>query len=168
MDARRARPAWKEPMLWLVVAIPAASVVAAVALLVAAARSSGNDDMVADKVQRTAQIQMADLGPDFAARELGLAAQLRIDGERIVLARTAGAFPRDGELRLSFHHPARAQDDVLLALRPVAGGWQATRALPREHDWNLSLAPANGQWRLQGRLRRGADRADLQPALDTR
>ena len=65
MDRPQAtRPAWKEPMVWLVAAIPAASVVASVALLVSAARSSGNDDAVADRVQRTAQIQVADLAPD--------------------------------------------------------------------------------------------------------
>jgi len=55
-------------MVWLVFAIPAASVVAAFALLAAAARSSGTDDLVADKVQRTAQLQVADLGPDANAR----------------------------------------------------------------------------------------------------
>ena len=59
MDAPRGaggRPPWKEPMVWLVVAIPAASVLASVALLVTAARSSGNNDVVADPVRRTAQI----------------------------------------------------------------------------------------------------------------
>ncbi len=110
MDAPQAtqpRAAWKEPMVWLVAAIPAASVLASVALLVAAARSSGNDDAVADAVQRTAQVQVADLGPDLAARTAGLSATLRIDGDRIELTPASGAFPRDAALRLSLHHPAR-------------------------------------------------------------
>lgn len=169
MDATQAtRPAWKEPMLWLVAAIPAASVFASVALLAAAARSSGNDDAVADRVQRTAQIQVADLGPDLAARRSGLAATLRIDGDRIELTPTSGAFPRDAALRLSLRHPAREQDDIALTLQANARGWQARYALPRSHDWNLSLAPVDGRWRLQGRLARGRAGAALQPALDAR
>ena len=168
MDTPQARPAWKEPMLWLVAAIPAASVVASVALLVAAARSSGNDDMVADRVQRTAQIQTTDIAPDLQARTLALAARLRIDGERILLVPEANAFPRGGVLLLALHHPARAQDDITLALQPAPDGWQATRALPRGHDWNLSLTPDTHAWRLQGRLLRGDDHAELSPALDAR
>ena len=166
MDAPQARrQAWKEPMVWLVASIPLASVVASVALLVAAARSSGNDDAVADRVQRTAQIQVADLAPDLVARELGLAARLRIEGDRIELVPTAGAFRRDRELRLELHHPARAQDDMRIALQPAARGWTARHALPPGHDWNLILAPADGRWRLQGRLLRGEATAALRPAL---
>ena len=131
----------------------------------AAARSSGNNDAVADHVQRTAQIQLADLGPDLAARRLGLAAGLQVDGERIVLTPTAGAFPAATDLLLSLHHPARAQDDVQLRLQPAANGWAVRHGLPDAHDWNLSLAPADGRWRLQGRLPRGQRRAALRPAL---
>lgn len=164
-QAARARPAWKEPMVWLVAVIPAASVVASFALLFAAARSSGNSDAVADDVQRTAQIQVADLGPDLAARKLGLAAHLRIDGERIVISPNAGAFPHEAALQLSLHHPARAQDDVQLTLQATPDGWATRHALADAHDWNLSLAPADGRWRLQGRLPRGQRSAELQPAL---
>lgn len=168
MDAPRGagdRPAWKEPMVWLVVAIPAASVVASVALLVTAARSSGNNDVVADPVQRTAQIQVADLAPDIAARERGLVAVLRIEGELIELLPLAGAFPRDAALRLDLHHPARAQDDVYLLLQPTASGWQARQSLALGHDWNLTVGAIDRRWRLQGRLPRGQREVRLQPAL---
>lgn len=167
-QSTRVRPAWKEPMVWLVAAIPAASVVASVALLAAAARSSGNNDAVADAVQRTAQIQVADLGPVLVARRLGLLAHLRVQGDRIELTPANDAFPRDAELRLWLRHPARAQDDLALTLRASAHGWQARHALPRDHDWNLDLAPADGRWRLQGRLPRGSDKTALQPALAAR
>ena len=64
--------------------------------------------------------------------------------------------------------PARAQDDMRIALRPVARGWMARQALPPGHDWNLILAPADGHWRLQGRLLRGEATAALRPALAAR
>ncbi len=155
-------------MVWLVAAIPAASVLASMALLSAAARSSGNDDAVADAVQRTAQIQVADLGPDLAARELGLGASLRSDGDRIELVTATHALPHDAGLRLALRHPARAQDDIALMLRASAHGWQARHPLPRDHDWKLELAPIDGRWRLQGRLPRGSDKAELRPALAAR
>ena len=166
--AAHARPAWKEPMLWLVVAIPAASVVASVALLVSAARSSGNNDAVTDRVQRTAQIQVADLAPDLAARRLQLAATLRVQGDRIRVSPASAAFPRDAMLRLTLQHPLRAQHDITLDMPRDGEGWQLQHPLARGHDWNLSLAAADGRWHLQGRLLRGRDTAELRPALASR
>ena len=162
------RPAWKEPMVWLVAAIPAASVVASVALLVAAARSSGNSDAVADRVQRTAQIQVSDLAPDLAARQRGLGATLRVDDKHVAVLPTSGAFPRTAPLQLALHHPTRAQDDLLLILQPSTDGWSMPYALPQTHDWTLTLAPVDGDWRLQGRLPRDRRSAGLQPALVAR
>lgn len=164
--ATRARPAWREPMLWLVFGIPAASVVASVALLVAAARSSGTHDAVADRVQRTAQIQVADLAPDLAARRLDLAAMLHMEGDELVLVPTRGDFPRNAVLQLWLRHPARAGADVALQLQPAADGWRTRHAMPATHDWNLELAPPDRAWRLQGRLVQGQRHAALQPALD--
>ena len=50
-------------------------------MLIATAR-----DAVTDRVQRTAQVQVANLGPDLAAREQGLAARLRIGPDAVELA----------------------------------------------------------------------------------
>jgi hypothetical protein len=56
----------------------------------AAARSPGTDDAVADAVQRTAQVQVADLGPDANARSLGLVAAVRVAGDTIEVLPVAG------------------------------------------------------------------------------
>lgn len=164
MDRPQAtRPAWKEPMVWLVAAIPAASVVASVALLVSAARSSGNDDAVADRVQRTAQIQVADLGPDEAAARLRLAALLRIDGKDLEVLPLHAGFDTAKPLKLALRHPTRSELDHELLMQPTATGWRATLELDLAHDWTLRLVPQDNQWRLQGRLPRGQLSARLQP-----
>ena len=62
------RPFLREPMVWLMLGLPLASVVAGVGLLVAAVRSGGADE-VTDVVQGTAQIQVSTLGPDARASE---------------------------------------------------------------------------------------------------
>jgi hypothetical protein len=161
------RPAWREPMVWLVFAIPAASVVAAFALLVAAARSSGTDDLVADKVQRTEQTQLADLGPDANARSLGLVAAVHVVGDTIEVLPVAGVFDREARLTLALHHPSRADNDRALVLQPTAAGWQGTLKLDRTHDWNVRLTPGDGRWRLQGRWAKARPAATLRPALDS-
>ena len=151
-------------MVWLVVALPLASVVAGIALLVIAARSGGTD-AVADPVQRTAQIQVTDLGPDARARQLQLTAILRTDANLVEVLPVTGAFQRDAPLRLALHHPARADADRELLLQPTEQGWRAAATLDGSHDWNARVAPVGGAWRLQGRLPIGQRAAHLQSSL---
>lgn len=154
-------------MVWLVVALPLASVVAGVALLVIAARS-GSTDVVADRVQRTAQIQVADLGPDGRARQLHLTAILRTETNVVEVLPVTGEFRRDAPLRLALHHPARAGADRTLVLQPTELGWRAAASIDGRHDWNARLAPEDGTWRLQGRLPKGQRAAHLASALAER
>ena len=163
-DTNPSRPGWREPLVWLVFGIPAIAVVA-LAWMVFIAAGPDSTDSVDTTVKRTAQIQVADLAPDIAARERGLVAVLRIDGERIELLPLAGVFPRDAALRLDLQHPARARDDLSMLLQPATGGWQARQALPLEHDWTLTVGAIDRSWRLQGRLPRGQREVRLQPAL---
>ena len=118
MDERKAlRAAWREPMVWLVFAIPALAIVFTVTLLVVASRSSGTNDAVAARVQRTAQVQVADLGPDATARQLGLIAAVRkydLEGVRLDTVRLVpqgtGWIPFRGEqvraIRLTVTDPS--------------------------------------------------------------
>lgn len=81
----RKRPFWKEPMMWVVLGIPLASIVAGVGLVVVSVRS-GSADAVMDKVDRVSQIQTTDLGPDeaAAARKLSAIVQIRADHVELV------------------------------------------------------------------------------------
>ena len=108
-------------MVWLVVALPLASVVAGIALLVIAARS-GSNDAVADPVQRTAQIQVADLGSDALARQLRLTAILRTDANLVEVLPVTGEFQRDAPLRLArpgARQAATAQEDMAGRFKPA-------------------------------------------------
>ncbi|GAB3096189.1 FixH family protein [Lysobacter terrae] len=159
------RSAWREPLVWLVAAIPAAAVVATIALLVVASRSSGNNDVVADRVQRTAQVQVADVGADARARQLGLSAIVRTGKGAIEVLPVAGGFDRAAPLLLSLHHPARAQLDREVRLTPSKTGWRADADIDLSHDWNVQLGPSDGAWRLQGRWNAKQQATWLHPAL---
>lgn len=161
----------RNPVMWLVVGLPLASVVAGIALVVIAVRSGGNDAVI-DTVRRTAQIQTAELAPDAAARALQLSAVLRVDakGKGLELLPVAGGFadgrvPRDQALTLRLSHPSQAALDRTLQLQPGELGWHARVELPLDHDWLVQLAPADTGWRVHGRLLAGQQAAYLGPAL---
>ena len=160
------RSAWREPMVWLVAAIPAAAVIGTFGLLIAAERSAGNNDMVDAQVQRTAQMQVTDLGPDASARRLGLAAVVRRAPTMIEVLPVNGHFDRSKGLVLAFNHPSRADQDRNISLRPSKTGWRAEQDVDFSHDWNIQLREEGGGWRLQGRWVAGQQATYLQPALE--
>ncbi len=159
------RPAWREPMVWLVIALPAAVLVAGISTLVIAVRAGG-DDALPDDVRRTAQIQVADLDPDARAQTLGLAVLLRVDGDALEVLPVSGVMDRTATLRLRLRHPTAAAGDRDMTLTPTARGWRAPHALDGSHDWRLELVGADdAQWRIVGRLPARQRAARLSPAL---
>ena len=161
-DTNPSRPGWREPLMWLVFGIPAIAVVA-LAWMVFIAAGPGSTDSVDTTVKRTAQIQVADLGPDEAAARLRLAALLRIDGKDLEVLPLHAGFDTAKPLKLALRHPTRSELDHELLMQPTATGWRATLELDLAHDWTLRLVPQDNQWRLQGRLPRGQLSARLQP-----
>ena len=161
-DTNPSRPGWREPLVWLVFGIPAIAVVA-LAWMVFIAAGPGSTDSVDTTVKRTAQIQVADLGPDEAAARLRLAALLRIDGKDLEVLPLHAGFDTATPLKLALRHPTRADLDHEVLMQPTATGWRAPLELDLAHDWTLRLVPQDNQWRLQGRLPRGQLSARLQP-----
>ena len=158
------RPALREPMVWLIVGLPAASVVAGIMLVITAVRSGGADTVI-DDVQRTAQIQVTELGPDARARSMNLAAVLRLDAGTIEVLPVSGEFASNGALILTLSHPTDATQDRRLSLRPTSLGWRIAGDARADHDWIAQLAPVDRRWRVRGRLKAGQESAYLGPAL---
>ena len=156
------RPFWREPMMWRVIGLPLAVVLACIWLLVVASRDSS--DSVGDVVQRTAQIQVADLSPDARARELGLSALVRLDEDYVEVLPVTGDFSRDQPLRVVLRHPIVAASDIELRAEPSENGWRVDVHVARDNDWNIELMPEGMAWRLKGRLPRGEARAAHLPA----
>lgn len=165
--AAGANSPWRQPVVWLVVALVAASVVGGI-VMVRVAGSGGPMDAVPDEVSRTGQVQQAELGPDARASALNLSAVLRVDAKQgiVELIPVTGDFDRTAPLQLALHHPLREAGDRTLELVPAGNGWRAPLELDGSHDWNLQLGPADGAWRLRGRLPRGQQAAHLRPAVD--
>lgn len=155
---------WREPMVWLVVGLPLASVVAGVGLVIIASRSGSSDSLTED-VQRVAQIQTTDMGPDHEAETRKLSAIVRIDAGMVEVIPVTGEFDRTAPLQLTLLHPAQAQGDRVLELLPGGRGWTLQEPLDDAHDWRLQLQPADARWRLKGRLPRQQHAARLAPSV---
>ena len=161
-DAAKRSP-WRQPMVWLIAAIPLLAVVSTAGLVIVAGGPGATDD-VAEPVKRTAQVQVADLGPDAQARQLGLSAIVRRGKGVVEVLPVAGDFDRKAPLTLALRHPALAERDRVLVLAPSDTGWRTEAVVEGDHDWNVQLGPQDSHWRVQGRwpARQGA--AYLKPA----
>ena len=155
---------WRMPVMWLVVGLPLASIIAGVGLVITAVNTGGADS-VTDKVDRMSQIQTTDLGPDNQAQVLKLSAILRIDAGMVEVLPVTGEFKRNAPLRLSLEHPLQAQEDRMLELKPSVHGWQVEADIDETHDWRLQLTPADTQWRLKGRLPKQQYATRLAPSV---
>ena len=155
---------WRMPVMWLVVGLPLASIIAGVGLVITAVNTGGADS-VTDKVDRMSQIQTTDLGPDNQAQVLKLSAILRVDGGMVEVLPVTGEFKRNAPLRLSLEHPLQAQEDRMLELKPSVHGWQVEADIDETHDWRLQLTPADTQWRLKGRLPKQQYATRLAPSV---
>lgn len=157
---------WRQPVIWLVIALVGAAVIGS-AVMLRVAGGDGSVDSVPDNVRRTAGAQVADLAPDEVALQRQLTAIVRVDAKRgvVQVLPASGDFDRGATLHLALHHPLREADDLALQLAPTELGWEAAAKVDAGHDWNLQLASPDGGWRVIGRLPKGQQAARVAPAL---
>lgn len=159
------RKAWQEPMVWLMVGIPALTVVAGIATLIIALQS-GPMDMDPASVQRVSQAQTLDSAEDRTATEGNFRAFLIIDKQSkpwSISVKTVPMSLAGKDMHLVFVHPNRAEldIDVLLPARATA------TAMPKLLDFKaqqIMLRDAEKTWRLVGSYD-GQSNITLTPAL---
>ena len=156
------RPWRRNPVAWLMIVIPAATVVAGFWTLWLAASESGVDSNP-DTVRRTAQIQVTSLEPDQNASRLGLRGRVWMDGDALLVE----VLPSAGTVapQLQLVHPIENSLDRHLDLSPDPRGWRGSGALAGQQAWHLRLVAADGSWRLVGRYRPGDTEVRLEPAV---
>lgn len=163
MTQEKTQGQWRRnPVAWLMIVIPAATVLAGVWTLWLAASESGVDTNP-DTVRRTAQVQVTSLEPDENASRLGLRGRAWIDGDALLVSvqPTAGLVAP----QLQLVHPIENSLDRLLELRPDPRGWRAEASLGGKEAWHLRLLAADGSWRLVGRYQPGDTEVLLEPSV---
>ena len=151
----RTAPWYREPLVWMVVAIPAAAVVAGAVMLVLA--NVTWDGLVADDYyQRGMQINRS-LARDAEAARLGLRAAVAFPAPGTVALRLTGpngetVTSGDGGLNLRFARAARTGADVTIAMTRDAGDtWRGTLPAMAPGKWYVELGTE--QWRLAAPVR---------------
>ena len=149
------RPWYREPLVWMVLAIPATAVLGGVVMLVLA--NATWDGLVADDYYRRGMQIDRSLARDAEAARLGLRATLAFPAPGIVEARLAGA-PRlagthdtaasdEARLDLRFARAARAGADVRVPMTRDAGGvWRGVLPVLPPGKWYVQLGAE--RWRL--------------------
>lgn len=164
MDGEGKRSRFGNPVAWLVLGIPAATVVAGFWTLGVAMGDSATDANP-DKVRRTAQVQVASIEADETAAARGLAATLTLEPDSALVVLDQSAGPVAPVLQLV--HPIESTLDRQLVLSPDPRGWRAGEAIAAPHGWHVRLLAADGSWRLVGRYQPGDTELRLEPAVST-
>jgi len=138
----------RNPVLWLVIALPALAVVASFWSL-ALALSRGDRELPASYHWEGGGLE-ADAAHLGRAAALGLRAELRVDAATQRCSVTLqGAAP--AALRLDLTHPTTQGSDRHVLLQESGGSYSAACAsLPGAHWW-IQLSDARGSWLLRAR-----------------
>ena len=156
------RPWQREPLVWLVIAIPALTVVAGLTTVVTAFRKA--DVEVSDDVRREGLAIHQDPTRDNAASALGVSAKLTLaEGHLHVLLAPGKAAP-PSTLLVVLSHATRAEYDQLVPLTAGAdGSFDTTLPTLRAGHWFLEVTPTDRSWRLTGQFTGSSAALELTP-----
>jgi len=144
------RPWWKEPMVWLIVTLPAIAVVASFTSYYFAARDP--DPMVRDEYRKEGFAVLAPASEAAkAAAALGLSAQLSASNGRLELRLRGHLAARPEQLALSIVHPTQDKQDLHLLLAHAS---ELSYVAPAQNAGSgkriLVLEPLDRSWRITG------------------
>lgn len=157
----RPLPWYREPFVWLLLAIPTVSVISGIAMLILALNS--HDGLVADDYYRRGMEINLELNRDRAAQNRQVSASLDIDVNKMVsldLHPATEQWPAQLELRL-LHATRDGYDRVLLLPRADNGRYRGAvlNLVPGKYyaqlvaeDWRIAgslLYPGNAKIRLE-------------------
>lgn len=139
-----ARPAWKEPLVWLVVGIPGLTIVAGLVTWWIAAQRADSD--VADDHYRRGLAINRVLEREEAARAAGIRAVIlapQADAGRTPQVRLEGSGPLPEAIVVQLTHPVHAQEDRRFELVIQPDGSYRTPTMPQA-DGTAHQAPRAG------------------------
>jgi hypothetical protein len=164
--AAASKPWYREPMVWLAMVIPLATIPAGLATWWIAAQGPSATATADDSVRRVGQVQVVDLEPDLAAARLGLRAGGTLLADRTRIEVLLAVDVPGSALTLELRHPADAGLDQTVALESLGNRRFVAHVRPLAGNaWNLRLV-SDGGWRLNGRLAADASAFELVPAVE--
>ncbi len=160
-------PWYRQPLVWMLIAIPASSVVVGMTMLWLAAASY--DGLVVDDYYKRGLEINRDLERDRSAERLGLSAEIALDarsgGVQVRIASEDAKVALPDRVMLQLLHPTRSGMDQRVELRLQGEGlYRGTAERLGSGRWHLQLETE--QWRIVGRLAvPGTGLGELRPAI---
>jgi hypothetical protein len=156
------RPWYREPWPWLLMAGPAAVVLAGIATTVLAVTSF--DGLVADDYYKQGLGINRMLARDERARTLGLTADVLFTADRTRVRVVLPPGDRPHAIRLALVHPTRPHLDHAVSLAATASGvYEGAIRVPRAAALQLRVEDGEGGWRLAGTWATREDGVRLAP-----
>ena len=141
------RPWYREPWPWILMAGPAAVVVAGVVTTAIAVQSF--DGLVSDDYYKQGLGINRVIARESAAKRLGVSAHASFTEERERVRVVLGEGARPASLRLALIHPTLRAEDQSVTLASVAPGlYEGTLRRPRASTLRARLEDGEGRWRL--------------------
>ena len=136
-------------LMWLVVAIPALTVVAGLTTVYIA--HHGADPVIADDMRKEGLAIHPDPARDRAAAAAGVDATLALGDGQVHVTLASGHAAAPGSLVVLLSHATRAEYDQMVTLAATGDGHYAgTLPTLAAGHWYLELTPADRAWRLTG------------------
>lgn len=146
--ANAKRPFYREPMVWMIIAIPLAAVIMGAVMITLAVHTY--DGLVVDDYYKKGLEINQTLERDARAEKLGLSARLSFapDDNRVSLRLTGRpSFQAPPQVDLGFYHATRqGRDQVLKLRRDAEGVYTAPMPELSEGRWYINAGTAD--WRL--------------------
>ena len=144
------RPWYREPWVWLIIALPMTAVIAGMITLYLAITTS--DGLVVDDYYKRGKTINLELARDQAATRYQLAAQLHIDAQngQVTVQLESRDNLRPAHLKMLLMHPTRAGHDQVVRLEPNGADAYSGAVSPvAAANWHVQLEADD--WRLSGR-----------------
>ena len=144
------RPWWKEPMVWMVITLPAIAVIASFTSYYFAAH--GADPLVKEDYRNEGMAPLAPVNPaSQAAAAMGLTARLSLRNGQLELDLGGHLAALPGRLALSILHPTRENQDLHIILAQSHGQTYVGPAPDMgSGKRSLILEPVDQAWRITG------------------
>lgn len=164
------KPWYQHRWPWILIAMPAASVVLGVILITTALRNPAI--LVVDNYYAEGRGINQSLAMDDAAENLGLEAQLELAGDRMTLQLASTDGISEDALRLYVYHATHEERDQEFVLVPAlehdlyeiadpAAAASLNTLLASQGSWYLELRGADNEWRLRKRVQTPLTQAAL-------
>lgn len=142
------RPPWREPLVWMVFGIPAATVVAGFATWwIAAQRADSN--VAEDWYKRGLTINRS-LERESHAQARGLNAEIRLADANDLRVTLTGTGPMPASIAVVLTHPVRAEQDRRVTLdRQADGTYRIVSPMVSGGRWDVAIEAED--WRVAGR-----------------